>query len=239
MHVEHLKLAHLLLFLKGAETIKQKHSKRWIILFIVTLMLSIIACSLIPGEDTDPTRTPTGGAPEPPAETPPTPTPTNPVGSGSESLTPDSNRCDCEGLSGTIEVRVLAGPAEAVGLEPYAVGDIPFSVTTSEAPYIVSGAGPIVYEDILVEEWGTYTVTLDLDISIEGECTPIEENASLQLALTMTGDQLVVVDAEGFYGEYPWAGAHTFELNFPLEEGASVEGEGFAFVLHPNITPAP
>lgn len=142
-------------------------------------------------------------------------------------------------MSGTIEVRVLAGPAEAVGLEPYAVGDIPFAVTTSEAPYLISGAGPIFYEDILVEDWGTYTVTMDLDISIEGECIPSEENATLGLTLTMIGEQLVVVDAQGFYGEYPWAGTHTFELNFPLEEGASVEGEGFAFVLHPNITPSP
>ncbi|MCJ7624104.1 MAG: hypothetical protein MUO76_11420 [Anaerolineaceae bacterium] len=210
---------------------KQKNSKRWVLLFTAILMISIIACSLIPGENIEqPTPTPTGEASEVPAAITPTSTPTTPAGSGL--ITPDSNRC--EGLSGTIEVQVLAGPAEAVGLEPYAVGDIPFSVTSSETPYTISGAGPIVYEDVLVKDWGTYTVTMDVEISIEGECTPSEDNATLQLTLTMIGEQFVIVDAQGFYGEYPWAGTHTFDLNFPLEEGASVEGEGFAFVLHPN-----
>lgn len=132
-------------------------------------------------------------------------------------------------------MQVLAGPAEVVGLEPFAVGSIPFAVTTSEAPYVVTGAGPISYADVLTEEWGTYEVTMDLQNSITGECVPNEASAgggTLQLDLTMTGNQLVTVDAEGFHGEYPWEGTYPFNLTFPLQEGASMEGEGWAFVLH-------
>ena len=40
------------------------------------------------------------------------------------------------------------------------------------------------------------------------------------------------VTAEGFHGEYPWAGEHEFEVRFPLEEGATVAGEGWVFGLH-------
>ena len=208
---------------------RQKHSKRWMVLFMAAVMLSIIACSLIPGDENQ--ATPEEQAPPGEAMTP---TPTLAL-IGSDPDTPATN--SCQGLSGTVEVLVLAGPAEAVGLEPYAVGNIPFAVTTSDAPYLISGEGPIVYEDMLVEDWGTYTVTMDLDISIEGECVPSEESAALQLALTMAGEQLVVVDAEGFYGEYPWEGTHTLDVVFPLEEGAYFKGEGFAFSLHPNMTP--
>lgn len=43
---------------------------------------------------------------------------------------------------------------------------------------------------------------------------------------------MVVVTSEGFSGEYPWEGTLPFEYTFPLEEGASVEGEGYYIVLH-------
>jgi hypothetical protein len=129
---------------------------------------------------------------------------------------------------------VLAGPAEAVGLEPFAVGTIAFSVASNEAPFVVTGGGPISYADILTEEWGTYEVTMDLQNTVAGECVPSEdgEGGTLQLDLEMTGSQLVKVEAEGFQGEYPWSGSHSFNLPFPLEEGATIEGEGWAIMLH-------
>ena len=54
----------------------------------------------------------------------------------------------------------------------------------------------------------------------------------LDLVLEMTGEQLVVVKAEGFQGEYPWSGTQTRELTFPVEEGATAQGEGWIISLH-------
>ncbi len=138
----------------------------------------------------------------------------------------------CEGLAGQLEVQVLVGPAEAVGLEPVAVGSVPFAVTSSAVPYLVQGQGPIAYEATLAEEWGTYAVTLDLQTTVQGECSGEAGSEQLDLVLEMSGDQLVVVDAEGFHGEYPWAGTQTRDLTFPLSEGATAQGEGWAVVLH-------
>jgi len=129
-------------------------------------------------------------------------------------------------------VRVLVGPAEAVGLEPFAVGNIPFAVTTGEEPYVVQGGGPISYADVLVEQWGTYEVTLNMQTTITGECLEGASGEELQMTLEMTGEQMVEVTAEGFHGEYPWAGTASFDVSFPLVEGATVQGEGWAFVLH-------
>ena len=140
----------------------------------------------------------------------------------------------CAGLTGEIELRVLVGPAEVVGLEPFAVGNIPFSVTTDQEPYVVQGGGPISYADVLVENWGTYEVTLDLEMTISGECTGGASGEELRITLDMTGQQMVEVTAEGFHGEYPWAGGASFDLSLPVAEGATAQGEGWAFVLHPH-----
>lgn len=140
----------------------------------------------------------------------------------------------CKGLSGMLEVMVLAGPAEVVGLEPYAVGQIPFQVDSEDGTYNVQGGGPISYADILVEEWGTYEVTLEFSTSIEGICAGDAGEEKLLLDLIMDGDQNVIVEAEGFSGEYPWSGEISRELEFPLVNGASNEGEGWAVVLHLN-----
>lgn len=129
-------------------------------------------------------------------------------------------------------MRVLVGPAEVVGLEPFAVGNIPFAVTTGEEPYVVQGGGPISYADVLVEQWGTYEVTLNMQTTINGECLAGASGEELQMTLEMTGEQMVEVTAEGFHGEYPWAGTASFDVSFPLVEGATVQGEGWAFVLH-------
>ena len=177
------------------------------------------------------TSTPVPSEPEQPTATP-TVTPTPTPGAAPAIPPTPSESSSCQGLAGQLEVQVLVGPAEAVGLEPVAVGNVPFSVTTSDPPYLVEGQGPISYEAVLEREWGTYTVTMDMETSVQGECSGDAGSEQLTLVLEMTGEQLVVVEAEGFQGEYPWAGTQTRDLSFPLEEGATAEGEGWAVVLH-------
>jgi hypothetical protein len=174
-------------------------------------------------------RTPTLAGTEPRATATPTPTP--PAQSGTPP-TPEPPTSPCAGLSGQIEVQVLVGPADAVGLEPLAVGDLPLSVVTSEEPFVVQGGGDISYADVLVEEWGTYEVTLDLRTTISGECVAGADGPTLQLALDMAGQQMVEVEAEGFQGEYPWSGEVSLDLSFPLVDGATAQGEGWVLVLH-------
>jgi hypothetical protein len=129
-------------------------------------------------------------------------------------------------------VQVLVGPADAVGLEPVAVGSVPFGVTTSAPPYLVQGQGPISYKETLETEWGTYAVTMELDNMVQGQCSGEVGSEQLELLLEMTGEQLVVVDSPDFHGEYPWAGTNALDLAFPLEEGATAQGEGWVIVLH-------
>ena len=166
-----------------------------------------------------------------PASPTPTETATPPVvGSGPTATQQVSNRC--AGTSGELEIRVLAGPGAAVGLEPYAIGQVPFSITTNQAPYLVAGGGPISYGDVLVEKWGTYEVSMDLDFAVEGECLSGVNGEQLDLILEMTGEQMVKVDAGQFQGDYPWSGTTSLPVSLPLEDGASAQGEGWVIVLH-------
>jgi hypothetical protein len=143
---------------------------------------------------------------------------------------PAASRCD--GLSGELEVQVMVGPAETVGLEPLAVGAIPFSVEPDGGVYLVQGEGAISYEEILTKDWGTYTVSFDMEGTIGGECGGDQGSEELNLSVEMSGEQMVEIRAEGFQGDYPWAGVHELNLNFPLEDGATADGEGWGFVLH-------
>ena len=126
---------------------------------------------------------------------------------------------------------VLVGPSDAVGLEPAAVGQIPFATSGSEAPYPVSGSGTIDYAATLEKEWGSYTVTMNMVTGVTGSCSGAAGMEMLNLTVEATGDQLVVVTAEGFQGEYPWNGTHSFQLEFPLTNGATQSGEGWTFML--------
>lgn len=171
---------------------------------------------------------------EPPAPVPTTtPTPT-PLPGGLPSSTPPPQPGPCRELSGELEVRVLAGPAEAVGMEPFAVGSVPFQVASDAPPYPIQGSSSIAYDEVLVRDWGTYEVSMDLDVTVAGVCEEAAEQAELALQLTITGEQMVIVTAEGFQGEYPWSGSHTIQARLPAEEGAAVAGEGWQFVLHLN-----
>ena len=177
-------------------------------------MLLLMACGLSSNLDTTPTPTPfIGGAP-----------------GGVEP--PETNRC--EALSGELEMLVLVGPSEAVGLEPYAVGEIPFSVVSEGGSYVVQGGGSVSYEDVLQEEWGTFTVSVDMEAALDGECEGASGSEVLNVTIRMSGEQMVEVRAEGFQGDYPWSGTHELTLSFSLEEGATAEGEGWVFVLHLN-----
>lgn len=159
-----------------------------------------------------------------------TPTPTDMMGGSVAAQPAVASRC--AGLAGTLELHLLVGPAEAVGLEPVAVGEIPFSVVSSSAPYIVEGSGSVLYDNVLEEVWGTYTVNIDADLTATGECSGATGAEQLTMVVEMTGEQMVEVQAEGFQGEYPWRGIQSLELAFPLIEGAQASGEGWVLVLH-------
>lgn len=199
--------------------INRQHNLR-LMLLALGIIISVMACNLF--------------APGGEEQVPPRPTNTPTPESMAPILDTPSPKSACEGLTGSLEVMVLAGPAEVVGLEPYAIGDVPFAVVTATNPYQVQGGGPISFSDILVEEWGTYEVTLNFQNTIEGVCAGDSGSEKLHLTLEMNGEQDVIVEAEGFSGEYPWSGMITRELVFPLTEGAAMEGEGWAVVLHLN-----
>lgn len=214
----------------------------------VLLVLSVVGCASTPAPELDtptaPTASqatepvPTATAPREPSATPPppppSPTPTHTptpmvVAPAPTTPAPDTR---CAGLTGSIEVQVLVGPAEVVGLEPVAVGSVPFAVASEQAPFVVQGSAPIAYADVLIERWGTYEVTMDLEATVSGECSGEPGGEALNLTVEIAGEQLVVVDAGSFYGEYPWNGTASVPAAFPLQDGATAEGEGWVLVLH-------
>ncbi len=138
----------------------------------------------------------------------------------------------CQSLSGELELQILVGPADAVGLTPTTVGFIPFSVNSSTPPYTINGSGPISYQETLTQNWGTYTVMLEMDTTLAGECSDTSAGGILHATLTMSGSQLVEVRSDGFNQDYPWEGMQTREMEFPLQEGAAAQGEGWVCVLH-------
>ena len=197
---------------------KRKNNQGWTKLALAGTLIFSLGCGLFQIPNPIPTKTAT-----------PTYTPE----SGSAHITPATvNRC--EGISGQLEMQVLAGPAAAVGMEPYAVGDIPFSVVTDGETHVIQGNGAISYQHTLEEAWGTFTVTLDIAASVSGECNGDAGSETLSMTVEVSGEQMVEVRADGFSGDYPWSGTHQLELTFPLEEGVSAEGEGWAFILHLN-----
>ncbi len=198
---------------------KQMIRSRRVKMAIPLMLVVILGCGLFPNPGPDMIQTPTSTF---------TPEPGIPVATS----TVTKNRC--EGVSGSLEMQVLAGPAEAVGMEPLAVGNIPFSVTQIGQIYAVQGNGALSYQQMLEESWGTYTVTLDMTAVVSGDCGGDVGNETLDMTVEASGEQMVEVRAEGFSGDYPWSGTHQLELSFPLVEGASEEGEGWAFILHLN-----
>jgi len=188
------------------------------LIVILGLVLVIMACNLFANPTTAPLLTTT-------------PTPTTTIG---DRISPSPPPSRCDSLGGNLETQVLIGPSDAVGLEPLAIGTIPFTVVPTRDAYIIEGNGPITYQEVLEKEWGTYTVEFDLEAVVSGSCQGDEQSGVLNMAVETSGEQLVEIEAEGYQGEFPWSGTQEFNLSFPIEEGASVTGEGWAFVLHLN-----
>ncbi len=162
-----------------------------------------------------------------------TPTPTEFVGGG---VVPPSNPSEpCKDLSGTLELQLLIGPSEAVGLSPYTFATIPFQVIQEGNAYLVEGSGAVdYYEDILTADWGSFAVTFDGVTSVTGDCVAADGTGTLNVLIEMTGQQMVVVTVEGLEYSYPWEGSPQVEAIFPLTDGAQVSGEGWALILHLN-----
>jgi hypothetical protein len=204
-----------------------KNKSMWARIGVVALNIVVImACGL--SSNLSPTPTPSSS---PPTIAPSTPTPTSISNIGEPEVEPSPVASPCDGLSGELEMQVLVGPAEAVGLEPFAVGAIPFSVVSDGGSYLVQGGGAISYQEVLEEEWGTYTVSFDLEGVVDGTCEDGQGSEELKISVVMSGEQMVEVRADKFQGDYPWSGTHELNLSFPLEDGARSEGEGWAFIL--------
>jgi hypothetical protein len=199
---------------------------------IVALGMLIVTSACNPSPNISATPTPTI-KPTSTIKITPTVTPSPTITIGNSNLpSPSSNQC--EGLSGELEMQVLVGPADAVGLEPVAIGSIPFTVITEGDTFAVEGNGAIAYQETLEKEWGTYTVEFDLEAVIDGDCQGDEQIGVLNMIVETSGEQFVEISSEGYQGEFPWAGSQEFELSFPIEEGAAAEGEGWTFLLHLN-----
>jgi hypothetical protein len=127
---------------------------------------------------------------------------------------------------------VLVGPAEVVGLEPFAVGEIPFSVQSDGGTYTVDGGGEISYQEVLSADCVTYTFSLNMESTLQGVCAGEDGSEEMTISIEMSGNQMVEVRATGFQGDYPWEGTHQLNLSFPLEDGAKYEGEGWSCILH-------
>jgi len=197
------------------------HWKTWSKLIVILGLAILVAACSQSGNNTETL---------PPSPTI-TSTPTAVIGDSSfPTATPIPNRCD--GLSGNLEMQVLVGPSEVVGLEPVAIGNIPFTVTSDGGAYLVQGGGLIDYQDVLEKKWGTYSVEFNLEAVLSGDCQGDAQNGTLNMVVESSGEQFVEVDAEGYHGEFPWEGTNTFNVSFPIEEGSTAEGEGWSFVLH-------
>lgn len=181
----------------------------WFLLVLSALIL--LGCTAIPGQDANPL---------------PTATPTM----SGDML---KGRNPCEDLSGRLEMQILVGPSEAVGMEPLALGEIPFTVVTKGDPYSIEGGGPLNFEpQVFAAEWGSYTVYFDADTEISGLCVSSDDEEMLDMIVTMRGEQLVEVVYEGIQMDYPWSGTNELPVIFPIEEGAQQEGEGWLLILH-------
>ncbi len=187
-------------------------------LILLVMVFATISCSLFNGLG----RTSASN---------PTPTPTEIDGAFVASESTQTN--PCEGLAGTLELQLLVGPSEAVGLEPYTFAMIPFQVVKEGNAYLITAAGPVdYYEDVLTADWGSFSVQFEGETTVEGECITTGENGSLQVIVKMAGQQTVVIVIEGVETTYPWTGAPQIEVNLPVTDGAEVTGEGWLLTLH-------
>jgi hypothetical protein len=138
----------------------------------------------------------------------------------------------CNGLSGNFEMQILVGPSDAVGLEPFGVGFIPFTVEFDQDLYLVKGEGTIDYEDVLEFQGGTFTVFFDMLGKVDGVCTQEDNGGVLDFTFEMTGDQVFIVDTGNMQTEYPKSFEDEFDYSFPVVDGATESGNEWALILH-------
>lgn len=213
---------------------------------LVSVLLLLTACggTQVKPVSSSPTPTPTPlPAAQRPTSTPEAvgsgpsdaPTPTlAPTATSTTSPTPSPTLSPCDGLTGHLEVRILVGPAAAVGLETHAVGSIPFTINSGRTPYSVSGGDHISFHDVLSEDDIHYDVSFEADVVFEGTCEGGPGGTQLLLGLEMAWDQVVVVTAEDFHRTYPKSGENAANVTLPLIDGASASmggGEGMEVVL--------
>lgn len=192
-------------------------AKQWILIILIGAILT--GCGIFSSPSTEDVGSPT-------------PTPTE---QGMMIVTEESHDNPCQGLTGDIEVQILVGPAEAVGLEPVTVGEIPFTVVSAGDSFLVEGGGQLEsYTDLLTAEWGTYTVTFEGDTTVSGECVSTGENAELNLSVEMSGEQNVEIVYDGQTMNFPWSGTTQIDATLPVQEGAQSGGEGWNLILHLN-----
>lgn len=193
-------------------------NKRWLLCTCVLLVCSFTtSCNLLSGSN--------GG-------TVATPTPTTLPGGGVEQPI-EEQKNPCEGLSGALELQLLVGPSEAVGLTPYTFATIPFTVVREGNVFLVRGNGPVAYyEDVLEEDWGTYTVQFEGEITVSGTCVATEAPGVINFYVQMDGEQMIVVVVEGMEHTYPWVGMPSIMASFPILDKEKQSGEGWVLELH-------
>jgi len=145
-----------------------------------------------------------------------------------QELEPLGDIYNCQRLSGVLEVELLVGPAEAAGLEPVTIGEIPFSVGGGGQ---IAGSTYLSYENELEAEWGSFKVLFDGDVFLTGTCQEEGGGGVLDLTVEFVGDQLVEVNVGGVVQEYPWSGSAEVDVSLPAQDGAREAGEGWAFIL--------
>jgi hypothetical protein len=151
----------------------------------------------------------------------------------------------CDGLSAEIEVRVVLPYAAAADLEPIAMGYVPLSINTEREPYTVEGTGHISYDETQTwtDEAGKETaeVFLELDVRFDGECVEDVSDGALHLTLHAIHQEehgaTMCTYPPGECSHSPVMGPHeqSFELEFPLADGATVQKEdwtSWTFVIH-------
>ncbi|MDF1520814.1 MAG: hypothetical protein RQ728_09970 [Brevefilum sp.] len=184
---------------------------------MVIFCLSLVGCGLFSNVKPDAGRSPTA---------------TSTMASG-VLVTDIPEKHPCDGLSGTLELQILVGPSEIVGLEPTSVGEIPFEVISDGEIFTITGFGPMdYYVETESYEWGTYTVTFEGDAVVSGDCMSRENGGDLNVNIELIGEQNLEVNVEGTTSNYPWSGVPQMTVNFPIEDGAMREGEGWVLILH-------
>lgn len=184
---------------------------------VVILCVSLVGCSVFTNVKPDAGRSPTATS----------------TMAGGVIITDIPETHPCDGLSGTLELQIMVGPSEVVGLDPASVGEIPFDVTSDGGTFTISGGGPMDYF-VTTEshEWGTYTVTFDGVTVVSGDCVSGDNGGMFNVNVELIGEQNLEVNYEGNITNYPWSGGPQMTVNLPLEDGAMQEGEGWVLILH-------